>query len=282
MGIRDLPLSLPDFVTKPLRKVNDEQREHLLDPKSSGADWEVIVILVTTAVMLTLQHYYVTSGSGFWLDKMLYFFCPQSQEEGLKSWLQRSENLQLTRLSRWTFGNFVVYVFCPVFVIKVVLRKKISDYGTRLSGAISGWPIYFGMFLVMVPFILLASTREAFQNYYPFYKLGQNEAIWPRFIAWELLYACQFVALEFFFRGFVLNGTRKRFGAYSIFVMTIPYCMIHFGKPMPETFGAIGAGVILGFMSLKTRSIWLGAAVHISVAWTMDALAVWANFVPSG
>ncbi len=30
------------------------------------------------------------------------------------------------------------------------------------------------------------------------------------------------------------------------------------------------AGVLLGFMSLKTRSIWLGAALHISVAWVMD------------
>ncbi len=57
--------------------------------------------------------------------------------------------------------------------------------------------------------------------------------------------------------------------------MTIPYCMIHFGKPMPEALGAIGAGVVLGLLSLKTRSIWLGAAIHIGVAWTMDALAIW-------
>ena len=57
--------------------------------------------------------------------------------------------------------------------------------------------------------------------------------------------------------------------------MTVPYCMIHFGKPMPETFGAIGAGVVLGFMSLKTRSIWLGAMLHVAVAWSMDAAALW-------
>ena len=35
------------------------------------------------------------------------------------------------------------------------------------------------------------------------------------------------------------------------------------------------AGIVLGFMSLKTRSIWLGAALHIAVAVTMDLLALW-------
>jgi membrane protease YdiL (CAAX protease family) len=84
----------------------------------------------------------------------------------------------------------------------------------------------------------------------------------------------QFVSLEFFFRGFMLHGCRRRFGAYSIFAMTIPYCMIHYHKPLPETFSAIAAGVILGYMSLRTRSIWLGAALHIAVAWTMDAAAL--------
>jgi membrane protease YdiL (CAAX protease family) len=90
-----------------------------------------------------------------------------------------------------------------------------------------------------------------------------------------VLYAIQFVALEFFFRGFLVHGTRRRLGFYSIFAMTIPYCMIHFGKPMLETFGAIIAGIVLGIMSLRTRSVWLGAGLHITVAWLMDALALW-------
>ena len=102
-----------------------------------------------------------------------------------------------------------------------------------------------------------------------------SEDYWRRLAAWELLYALQFVGLELFFRGFLLHSLRRRFAAYAILVMTVPYCMIHFGKPMPETFGAIGAGVVLGFMSLKTRSIWMGAALHIAVAWTMDAAALY-------
>ena len=60
----------------------------------------------------------------------------------------------------------------------------------------------------------------------------------------------------------------------AIFVMMVPYCMLHFGKPMPETFGAIIAGIVLGFACLKTGSIWLGAAIHIAVAWSMDTLVL--------
>ena len=37
------------------------------------------------------------------------------------------------------------------------------------------------------------------------------------------------------------------------------------------------AQYMLGFMSLKTRSIWMGAALHIAVAWSMDFAALAAN-----
>jgi len=51
--------------------------------------------------------------------------------------------------------------------------------------------------------------------------------------------------------------------------------MIHFGKPLPETIGAIFAGIVLGSMSLKSNSIWLGVLLHFSVAISMDFFAVW-------
>ena len=93
-------------------------------------------------------------------------------------------------------------------------------------------------------------------------------------LLWELLYIAQFVTLEMFFRGFMLHGLRRSFGANAIFVMMVPYFMIHFNKPMPEAVGAIGAGLILGTLAMRTRSIWGGAAIHVAVAVTMDLLAL--------
>ncbi len=90
----------------------------------------------------------------------------------------------------------------------------------------------------------------------------------------EALYAAQFVALEFFYRGFFLHGIRRALGYSSIFAMMVPYAMIHFGKPLPEALGSVLAGFILGTVSLKSDSIWGGCAIHIVVATSMDLLSL--------
>jgi membrane protease YdiL (CAAX protease family) len=47
-------------------------------------------------------------------------------------------------------------------------------------------------------------------------------------------YALQFVGVEAFFRGYLTFGLAPRFGWLAVPIMTVPYTMIHFAKPMPE------------------------------------------------
>ena len=54
--------------------------------------------------------------------------------------------------------------------------------------------------------------------------------------------------------------------------MVIPYVLIHFGKPFPETLGAIFAGTALGYIALKSRSIFVPFLIHSSVAFSMDII----------
>jgi hypothetical protein len=56
--------------------------------------------------------------------------------------------------------------------------------------------------------------------------------------------------------------------------MAVPYCMIHYGKPYLEASGAVIAGIALGSLSMKTKSIYQGFLVHITVAGMMDWLAL--------
>ena len=44
---------------------------------------------------------------------------------------------------------------------------------------------------------------------------------------------------------------------------------------MVRVTGSSGKRVVLGFMSLKTCSVWMGAALHITVAMSMDMLSLW-------
>jgi membrane protease YdiL (CAAX protease family) len=126
----------------------------------------------------------------------------------------------------------------------------------------------------MLPLVWMVSYTQQFQQSYPFYKLHYPNSSMNHFIAWQCFYFLQFLGLEFFFRGFMVHALKNRFGFYAIFIMMIPYCMIHFGKPWPETLGAIFAGIILGAMSLKSNSIWFGVLLHYSVAISMDLFSL--------
>ncbi len=264
---------LDSFLLAPLRRANDEQRTHVA--AAAGADWHVAVVLVTVAVMLTIQQYVFRSGNVWLALDALGSVLDRSTHTRLVDAASAPENSQLAGLMFWAFGQCAVYVAGPLLVVKLLFRRPLADFGAKLPGMFACAWAYLIMAAVMLPCVLYVSTSERFLHTYPFYRLALGESPWPRFLIWEVCYALQFVSLEFFFRGFLLHGTRRRFGAYSIYVMMVPYCMIHFNKPALETLGAITAGIVLGFMSLKTRSIWMGAGLHIFVAWTMDAAALW-------
>ena len=67
---------------------------------------------------------------------------------------------------------------------------------------------------------------------------------------------------------------RKSLGSGAIFAMCVPYCMIHYGKPYLEATGAVIAGIALGSLAMRTKSIYSGFLVHVSVALTMDFTAL--------
>jgi uncharacterized protein len=258
------------FISKPLAEAEAERRQFQTSPEGTKADGRIITTLVSVAVLLTLQHYLLKG------DYFIFFLeSIQSNYPDLAAYLFSEENFRLSYLMYWALGQTLLYVVIPVIQILFFFRQPLSDYGLKIGGFASLWWLYLAMLSVMVPIVLMVSQTESFQSTYPFYRGALNESMWPRFWIWESAYFLQFIGLEFFFRGYLLHGVKRRFGAYAIFVMMVPYCMIHFGKPMPETFAAIVAGVILGFMSLKTRSIWMGAALHVSVALTMDFCSLW-------
>ena len=66
----------------------------------------------------------------------------------------------------------------------------------------------------------------------------------------------------------------RRFGYNALLIMAIPYVMVHFNKPLPETFGALGAALILGALALRAGSCIPGVFLHWAVGITMDLLAI--------
>ena len=192
-----------------------------------------------------------------------------------KKFVSNGKDAQLHSLIHWVFISIFFYLIPPIIVIKFIFKEKLSNYGLGLTNAFSEYKVYLIMLMVMIPLVLFFSRTASFQQRYPFYVLKKGESIYPNLLLWECLYFLQFFALEFFFRGFLLHGTKSQFGYYSVLVMMIPYCMIHFGKPFPETLAAIIAGIVLGTLSLKSNSIWMGVFIHCTVALTMDICSLY-------
>jgi uncharacterized protein len=226
------------------------------DPDEAGrASWRVLVVLLTCCVVLTLQEY--IGGS----DRYAHYF----PYDGSKYW-------ELKGFVWWSGWRVLGYVIIPMIVIVAMPGERLRDYNVSFKNFPRHLLLYVAMFVVFLPVVFAASNTASFRHTYPFYRMANRSHfdLWT----WQALYAAQFISLEFFFRGFLLQGLRRALGANAIFVMIIPYCMIHYGKPMPETFGAILAGLLLGTLAMRTRSIWGGVLIHIGVATTMDVLAL--------
>lgn len=230
------------------------------------------ICLIAALCLVGLNYMSVASSYSMYAPLINLF--DSSASSKLSDWLYKHPDESLHQLLYWSFWNCFFYFVVPFCVIKLVWKQKLSDFGFKLKGMFKGWPIYLAMLLIILPCVIWVSYSKSFQQTYPFYHPPKVDFL-RRLLAWEISYALQFITLEFFFRGFMIHGLKQKFGVYSIFIMVIPYCMIHFGKPLPECIGSIVAGVILGTLSYRYQSVILGACIHICVAISMDTLSLW-------
>ena len=244
------------------QEARDEQaRDVIANSGVKKFDYRPLIVLCAAAVSLTLIEYY---GGRSTYSKFIH---------AVRGGFFHHRYYELSTFAYWTGARVIGYVVLPWLVVLFMPGERIRDYGMSFKGLWKHLWIYVLLFLVVLPSLVMVSFAPAFQNTYPFYKLAARS--WTDFLVWEALYAFQFFALEVFFRGFMIHPLKKSLGAHAIFVMAVPYCMIHYHKPLPEVLGAVAAGTVLGTLSLRTGSIWCGVLIHVSVAWGMDALSMW-------
>jgi uncharacterized protein len=235
------------------------------------AEQQAIIVLLVVSLSLTL-HAYLNDHT--WVALVLRQWFGPALASGFTACCASRDNA-LGMLVYWALVNIASYLVLPLITIRWLLRRPLHEFGVRWQGALASWRWYLAMLALMLPTVWLASGTSGFLATYPFLKLPPGTPLLPAFLWWELLYFAQFFALEFFFRGFLLHGIAPHCGRFSVVIMMLPYCMLHFGKPLPETLAAIIAGLVLGALSLQSRSILLGALIHCSVALSMDLAALW-------
>ena len=222
-----------------------------------GADKRVVFALVYTAVVLALIEYFF-SFAAIRRHGWLHGDDPGGQSLGAGL--------------IWVASLLVFFVVIPAIIVRVGHREPLSSIGWNTGDLGRHLRAYLPLYALVLPVVVFASQRADFARTYPFVAGARTDV--ATFLLWECAYALSFLALEAFFRGYLLFTCAARMGWLSIFVMVVPYTMIHFHKPWPECLGAIAAGITLGALALAFRSFWGGVVLHALVAVTMDTLAV--------
>ncbi len=239
--------------------------------KLTIAQWEAIDAAYIDRPLPNRRVMWVLLTATVCLILPIYLGSPKFASQNLQPWFDGLPDRQLGPRMYWALFKLINYVLLPCVCIRL-LGDRILDHGLRVHGDRRAWALYGLLLLVVLPAVFVFADDPAFLRRYPRYAHAGDT--WGRLVMWEAAYGFQFAALEFFFRGFLLFTLARSLGSAAIFVSAVPYTMIHFGKALPETAGSVVAGIVLGTLALRTRSIYGGVLLHCAAAWTMDGLAL--------
>lgn len=164
---------------------------------------------------------------------------------------------------------FLLMFWVPYFIVKMTFKQRLRDFGFQWGDARYG----FRFIVIVLPYVLwmayVGSSAESMQIEYPLAKSTMQH--WPLFLTVEIFYIVFYLGWEFLFRGFMLFGLEKHYGAISaILIQTIPSAIVHIGKPAYESFGAIFAGLVFGFLAIRTRSMFYPLILHAIIGVAND------------
>ncbi len=189
------------------------------------------------------------------------------------AWSQKLTGIDVVRFHEYGWSHLsalVLLMLAPLLVCRMA-GMHATDLGLSFRQAGREFILVLALWASFLPVVWVLSGTEAFSSYYP--RLPQTEQDGRLFFAYEGYYLLKWIAWEFFFRGFMLFGFKKDFGTRAVLISTIPFILMHFGKPEAEVFGSVAAGFVLCWIALRSNSIWPGVALHWLVATSLDFFA---------
>lgn len=172
----------------------------------------------------------------------------------------------------YTSISFLFFFFLLPLVFNYLFKLgEDRETGLGKFNVKDSFKAYLPLIIVMLPIVWIATSSPGFYKFYPLYRPDSIKM----FLIYELIYATQFIGIEYFFRGFGLFRAEKIMPGYGIAIMVIPYSFVHIHKPFPEAIGSIGAGIVLGHLALRSKSIWPGVFTHVAIALAADTFSLY-------
>lgn len=177
-------------------------------------------------------------------------------------------------------SSFIFFFLIPFFVIKYIYKKNISFFGVR-------WPINLKdsieliilSLVYFIPLMYFFSKESIFQD---FYSINRGSIY---FISTTLGAVIYYFSEEFLFRGFLFFGLWNKFKFHTFWIINLLFCFFHIGKPFQEIIFSFFMGLILTFLSYKTKSIIPATLVHFILAMVLNILVTYfvvSEKIPTG
>jgi membrane protease YdiL (CAAX protease family) len=165
--------------------------------------------------------------------------------------------------------RLVVFGLLPLGIL-LVLREDPRRYGLGLGDRRRSLALGTLAVAVTVPVIALIAGLPEIRAWY-----GPSMSTVPGVVFTNLL---DLVPSEFLLRGFVLFALLRAVGPFGVIIATVPFAMIHIGKPDLEVLSTLGGGLVFGWLNWRTGSIWASALYHVAIQSTVIvAAAAWAG-----
>jgi membrane protease YdiL (CAAX protease family) len=150
------------------------------------------------------------------------------------------------------FDRVILYLFIPLLFILFIFRENPRTYGLTLGDWKAGLFLTLGGILLMAPVIwYLGKSDPSMAAYYRPFVGG---------LPWRTFF--DLIGWEFFFRGWILFGYARKFGADALWLQAVPFAMAHIGKPEIETLSTIFGGFVFGWVAWRTRSFLYPFLIH--------------------
>jgi hypothetical protein len=208
-----------------------------------------------------------------WLGVGMAIYAFRSVYKGHQAYMLAQNWDRITLYNYWYVTNQVVQavsMVVPLWLLGKWSSGRLPAFHGLVKANMAG---YLWLLLGAVPLVGMAAMQSDFQTYYPQYArmaVDGRTLHFGQIAIFELAYAFDFYATEYFFRGFLILAFVRLVGPAMILPVAIFYVSIHFGKPLGETISSFFGGMLLGIFAHYSKSIWGGIMVHIGLAWLME------------
>lgn len=197
---------------------------------------------------------------------------------GTFSFFERYINIQdqeYWKIIYHNFSAFTIFFVLGIIYTKFIMKTSPKDFGLKLGNKKLGGMIIL-LSTIIIPLLALSTLLDNdMTSTYPLVNF-ETYSSWWQIGLYFVSYLAYYIGWEYMFRGIAIHSTKDKSSALgAILLTTLISSLIHtsiagLGKPMIETLSAIPAGLIFGWISYKTDSIYYSLYAHTLIGFLTD------------